>query len=78
VNSVDADADGSMLRDYEHHTQSPKSSVHSVHKRQGKVIWQTFKKSFYRSFFVELYLQSHVCEGHVDRSFFPWRTINAV
>jgi hypothetical protein len=27
---------------------------------------------------VEPWLQSHIREGHVDRSFFPGRTINAV
>jgi hypothetical protein len=38
---------------------------------QGKAIWQTLKKLFYRSSFVEPWLQSHICERHVDRSFFP-------
>jgi hypothetical protein len=69
---------GSMLRNYAHHAQSPKSSVHSVHKMQGKVIWQILKRLSDRSSFVEPWLQSHICEGHVDWSFFPWRTINAV
>jgi hypothetical protein len=32
-----------MLRNYPHHTQSPKSSVHRVHKMQGKAIWQILK-----------------------------------
>jgi hypothetical protein len=32
-----------MLRNYTHHAQSPKSSVHSVHKIQGKAIRQTLK-----------------------------------
>jgi hypothetical protein len=32
----------------------------------------------YRSSFVEPWLQCHICEGHVDRSIFPWRMINAV
>jgi hypothetical protein len=67
-----------MLRNYAHHAQSPKSSVHSVHKMQGKVIWQTLKKLSCWSSFAEPCLQSHICEGHIDRSYFPWRTINAV
>jgi hypothetical protein len=67
-----------MLRNYAHHARSQKSSVHNVHKMQGKAIWQTLKKLSCRSSFVEPWLQSHICEGHVDRSFFPWWTINTV
>jgi hypothetical protein len=62
-----------MLHNYAHHAQSPKSSVHSVHKMQGKAIRQTLKKLSYRSSFVELWLQSHIYEGQVDRSFFIGR-----
>jgi hypothetical protein len=41
----------SMLWNYAHHAQSPKSSVHSVYKTQGKAIWQTLQKLSYGSFF---------------------------
>jgi hypothetical protein len=67
-----------MLRNYAHHAQSLKSSVHSVHKMQGKTIGQTLKKLSYPSSFIKPLLQSHICEGEVDQSFFPERTINAV
>jgi hypothetical protein len=67
-----------MLRNYAHHAQSPKFLVYSVHKMQGKAIWQTIKKLSDRSYFVEPRLQSHVCEGHADRPFFHGRTINTV
>jgi hypothetical protein len=30
--------ESALLRNYAHHAQSPKSSVHSVHKMQGKAI----------------------------------------
>jgi hypothetical protein len=49
----------SMLRNYAHHTQSQKSSVHRVHKMQGKAIWQTLKKLSYRSSFVQPWILSH-------------------
>jgi hypothetical protein len=59
-----------MLRIMHVMHKSPKFSVHSVHKRQGKAIWQTLKKLSHRSSFIEPFLQSHICEGQVDRSFF--------
>jgi hypothetical protein len=60
----------SMLQNYARHAQSLKSSVASMHKMEGKAIWQTRKKLSCWSSFVEPRLQSHICEGHVDRSFF--------
>jgi hypothetical protein len=59
-----------MLRNYAHHAQSPKSWVHSVHKMQSKAIWQILTKLSYRLSFVRPCLQSHIYEAHVDRSFF--------
>jgi hypothetical protein len=49
-----------MLRNYAHHAQSPESSVHSMHKMQGKAIWQTLEKLSYRSSFWEPWLRAHI------------------
>jgi hypothetical protein len=43
-----------MLRNYAHHAQPPKSSVHSVHKMHGKEIWQILK-----SFRIDYLLWNH-------------------
>jgi hypothetical protein len=58
-----------------HNLRSPRCTACT--KGRAKQSDKPLKMS-YRSSFVESVLQSHICEGHLDRSFFHGRTINAV